>query len=105
MFLGMCDKCWDDAHLRAQGDTGKDQYAHYVDLMDERRESPCTPEEQGKTPIKEAISFLSHSATENLATEDLTTEDLVKEAGEENDPDGLSAEDVELPPGLKITEV
>ena len=46
MFIGMCQKCWDDAHLRMQGDSSKSQYDHYVDLMDERRDNPCTPEQR-----------------------------------------------------------
>ena len=55
MFFGICDKCWDDAGLRTQGDSSKSQYDHYVELMDERREDPCTPEQQGKFAVTESL--------------------------------------------------
>jgi len=48
MFFGMCEKCWNDASLRVGSDSSKSQYDHYLDLMDERRETPCTPEQQEK---------------------------------------------------------
>lgn len=40
-----CEKCWRDASLRAllRGGHVAD---HYRELLEERRETPCTPEEQ-----------------------------------------------------------
>jgi len=40
-----CEKCWADAHLRMwlQGGTQSD---HYRGLLKERKDNPCTPEQQ-----------------------------------------------------------
>ncbi len=46
MFLGMCNKCWNDAALRVGEDSSKSQYDHYIDLIDERRANPCSSEER-----------------------------------------------------------
>ena len=40
-----CEKCWGDAYLRART-TGKPQYECYSDLLKEREDNPCSPEEQ-----------------------------------------------------------
>ena len=46
----MCEKCWKDASLRAllRGGSVADHYEH---LLQERKDSPCSPEEQhGEDP-------------------------------------------------------
>jgi len=43
--MSACEKCWEDAYLRMLT-TGKSQADCYRELLDERRENPCTPEEQ-----------------------------------------------------------
>jgi hypothetical protein len=40
-----CEKCWADAYLRSIIE-GRTQTEHYRELLEERKENPCTPEEQ-----------------------------------------------------------
>lgn len=40
-----CEKCWDDAYLRAML-SNRGQSDCYAELLEERRDNPCTPEEQ-----------------------------------------------------------
>ena len=40
-----CEKCWEDAFRRSYG-TGKSQAECYHDLLEERKDNPCTPKEQ-----------------------------------------------------------
>jgi hypothetical protein len=40
--MSSCEKCWSDAHRGPQVDTVEE----YHRLIEERREHPCTPEEQ-----------------------------------------------------------
>lgn len=45
-----CVKCWGDAYMRMIGSgSGKSQHDHYLELLEERRANPCTPEEQRGT--------------------------------------------------------
>jgi len=39
--MSTCEKCWRDAHYR-----GIDVAEEYLKLIDERRDNPCSPEEQ-----------------------------------------------------------
>ena len=41
-----CEKCWADAFGRTQDHPMKSQAEHYQDLIEERKFSPCTPEQQ-----------------------------------------------------------
>ena len=41
-----CEKCWGDAYLRFRANPMKDQTEHYYDLLEERINNPCPPEEQ-----------------------------------------------------------
>ena len=42
-----CEKCWGDAYIRMMvDDPTKSQADHYRDLLEERKNNPCTPEEQ-----------------------------------------------------------
>ena len=41
-----CEKCWGDAYMRLLADSSKSQTDHYYDLLKERKENPCTKEEQ-----------------------------------------------------------
>lgn len=40
----ICEKCWADAAARVFG-TGRDQYEAYRELLEERRDNPCSPRE------------------------------------------------------------
>ena len=42
----MCEKCWSDAYSRELADTSKSQGEHHQELIRERIDNPCTPEEQ-----------------------------------------------------------
>jgi len=44
--MASCEKCWNDADTRCLYCPGESKYKHYCDLIDERKDSPCTPEEQ-----------------------------------------------------------
>jgi len=40
-----CEKCWADAYRRTWID-GRAQAEHYRELLEERKDTPCSPEEQ-----------------------------------------------------------
>src|SRR6185369_1305212 len=42
--MSACEKCWRDAHFGPDGSDGVAD--RYRELMDERKATPCTPEEQ-----------------------------------------------------------
>jgi len=44
----VCEKCWADAYIRSFG-SGKSQTACYMELLEERKDNPCTDEEQAIT--------------------------------------------------------
>ena len=44
--MASCEKCWDDAARRAFENPEKLLSEHYHDLIAERKDNPCTPEEQ-----------------------------------------------------------
>ncbi len=44
--MSLCEKCWADARLRAAADSARVVMEHYQQLLDERRDKPCTIEEQ-----------------------------------------------------------
>lgn len=44
--MSACEKCWGDAAYRAHIHPEKSQAEHYRDLLRERKDTPCTPEEQ-----------------------------------------------------------
>jgi len=41
-----CEKCWGDAYMRTYSNPLKSQAEHYSDLIKERKDNPCTPEQQ-----------------------------------------------------------
>jgi hypothetical protein len=43
--MSACEKCWSDAYLRAYG-SGKSQVECYNELLEERKDNPCSPQEQ-----------------------------------------------------------
>jgi hypothetical protein len=43
--MASCEKCWNDAFSRSMM-SSKDQFECYSDLIKERKNNPCTPEEQ-----------------------------------------------------------
>ena len=44
--MASCEKCWADAYKRSRIYPEKCQAEHYRDLIKERENNPCTPEEQ-----------------------------------------------------------
>lgn len=44
--MASCEKCWSDAYFRVLEDPMKSQTEHYQDLLIERVDIPCSPEEQ-----------------------------------------------------------
>ena len=49
--MSSCEKCWTDAHRGSQFDVVEE----YQRLMKERKEEPCTPEEQAGPDAKQCI--------------------------------------------------
>ena len=43
--MASCEKCWSDAGLLTYG-TGESKIKWYEKLLEERKDNPCTPEEQ-----------------------------------------------------------
>ena len=48
-----CEKCWGDAYLRSLVD-GRAQSDHYRDLLEERKDNPCTPEQEAGVDVDKA---------------------------------------------------
>lgn len=49
-----CEKCWGDAYFRWRFvDGGKSQSEHYRELLEERKDAPCTPDEQAGSVYSE----------------------------------------------------
>lgn len=44
--MSACEKCWADAFIRSRTNPSKAQAEHYRDLLRERKDKPCTTEEQ-----------------------------------------------------------
>ncbi len=44
--MASCEKCWDEAYLRTFENPMKSQSEHYSDLVNERKDNQCTPEQQ-----------------------------------------------------------
>jgi len=44
--MASCEKCWGDAYMRWHDNPMKDQAEHYHDLLKERKDNQCTPEQQ-----------------------------------------------------------
>ena len=44
--MASCEKCWSDAYMRTLSDPMKSQAEHYHNLIIERKDHPCTPEQQ-----------------------------------------------------------
>ncbi len=44
--MACCEKCWTDAYWRWHCDPEKTQAEHYADLLQERKDDPCTEYEQ-----------------------------------------------------------
>lgn len=50
--MSACEKCWADAYLRSR-QSGKSQSECYRELLEERKGSPCTPEQQRGDVLEE----------------------------------------------------
>jgi hypothetical protein len=44
-IMAGCEKCWGNAYMRSRM-TGKAQHECYLELLEERKNKPCTPQEQ-----------------------------------------------------------
>ena len=56
-YSGTCEKCWADAYLRHVHNPHKSQAEHYQDLLFERRDNWCTPEEQNGETLSEENGY------------------------------------------------
>ena len=73
----ICEKCWSDAYLRSYG-TGKSQYQCYLELLEERKNNPCSPEQQSGLTIRAvdeggSASLQAKSTPEKLPIEEAGT--------------------------------
>ena len=50
--MSLCEKCWNDAYFQTIG-TSQSHYARYRRLLRERRDKPCTPEQQSGEYLKQ----------------------------------------------------
>lgn len=50
--MASCEKCWSDAYMMKYSDPMKGQTEHYQDLIEERKDNPCTPEQQAGEDAK-----------------------------------------------------
>jgi len=44
--VASCEKCWWDAHIRVREGLAPDVATAYHQLLKERKDNPCTPQEQ-----------------------------------------------------------
>ena len=51
--MASCEKCWRDAYRRELQNPMKNQAEHYHDLIQERKEKPCTPNQQAGSEYAE----------------------------------------------------
>jgi hypothetical protein len=73
----LCETCWADAALRHQADPAKGQAAHYHDLLEERRDRPCTPgAPHGDDGLEAVRLILSEVTGEHVAAIPGTALDL-----------------------------
>ena len=47
--MSVCEKCWMDANRLAMSDPSKSVTQHYLDLLEERKDNPCSEDEQKGT--------------------------------------------------------
>lgn len=52
--MATCEKCWRDAYMRMVNHPMKSQAEHYQELLEERKDNPCSPNEQRGVEQKEA---------------------------------------------------
>ena len=43
--MAVCEKCWREARIRAMA-THRSQHECYLEILEEKEDKPCTPEEQ-----------------------------------------------------------
>ena len=46
--MSVCEKCWRDAGRMAMSNPFKSQTDFYMELLEERKDSPCTEEQQAQ---------------------------------------------------------
>lgn len=44
--MACCEKCWREAGRRAMSNPHKSKAEHYHDILEERKDNPCTEAEQ-----------------------------------------------------------
>ena len=47
--MASCEKCWSDSYMRMSENPMMGQTEHYHELLKERKDNPCTLEEQAGT--------------------------------------------------------
>ena len=50
--MASCEKCWSDAYFESRV-SGKGQSDCYTELVQERKDNPCTPEQQAGMDAEE----------------------------------------------------
>lgn len=58
--MSACEKCWSDANARAFM-LGGNVVDHYHDLLDERRDAPCSAAEQ-RGDVEDTRHFVGHES-------------------------------------------
>jgi len=44
--MSMCEECWGDAYMGTLAHPTKSQPDHYEELLEERKDNPCSPKQQ-----------------------------------------------------------
>lgn len=63
-----CEKCWSDAYLRMLSEPSKTRAEHYSELLDERRDRPCTPEQERRERPEVEIGQPGHQSKRERET-------------------------------------
>jgi hypothetical protein len=53
--MAACEKCWNDAYARMLADPSKSQTEHYYDLLKERKDHPCSSDQDRAAQVWKQI--------------------------------------------------
>jgi len=64
-----CEKCWSDARKLARS-SGRFTMEHYVELLDERKDHPCSPQEQAGWEGRKVTHGTEEKTSQELASKE-----------------------------------
>jgi hypothetical protein len=57
--MAACEKCWNDAYARMLADPSKSQTEHYYDLLKERKDHPCSSDQERAEQVWDDLGHLN----------------------------------------------